>query len=127
MQANIFSLIKTLTFTAFAFFIFVPLAFAHVVVKPAEIPIGAFQTFMVGVPNEAETPVTELRLVIPEGVNHVTPNVKQGWDIEVKKTGEGDHAKVSEIIWSGGAIPTGQRDEFNFSGQVPETETTSWV
>lgn len=97
---------------------------AHVVVRPSEVGVGTFQTFTVGVPVEKDIATTELRLVLPEGLNYVTPNVKSGWRIEKKLTGEGEEAKVTEIVWSGGEIPPGQRDEFLFSAQVPTEETT---
>lgn len=121
---------------AFIFFsMFVTQVFAHVVVRPNEVGVGAFQTFTVGVPVEKDVPTVGLRLVIPEGVGHVTPNVKQGWTIEIKteaegmkgdilNTGEEAPRRVSEIIWTGGFIPAGQRDEFLFSAQVPAEETT---
>jgi uncharacterized protein YcnI len=109
-------------------------ALAHVVVKPAEVGVGSFQTFTVGVPVEKEIPTVGLRLVIPGGLNHVSPNVKPGWKIETKKEAneaeeEAGHSeeKVTEITWSGGVIPHGQRDDFYFSAQVPaETTTLSW-
>jgi uncharacterized protein YcnI len=108
-------------------FVFVRPAFAHVVVKPNEVGVAAYQTFTVGVPNEKEVPVTGLKLSIPEGLKSVTPNVKPGWNIKVVITGEGENAKVTEINWTGGSIPSSQRDEFLFSAQVPASETTvSW-
>ena len=58
-------------------------ASAHVGVKPSEVGVGSFQTFTVGVPNERDVPTTQVRLVLPEGLEHITPNVKQGWTIEV--------------------------------------------
>lgn len=96
---------------------------AHVAIKPAQVGVGTFQTFTVGVPNEKDNPTTNVRLLIPEGLKHVTPNVKPGWVIEVKKSGEGEDAVVTEIVWSGGSVPAGQRDEFLFSAQVPAKET----
>lgn len=119
---------------SFAFF--VSSASAHVVVKPAQVGIGAFQTFTIGVPVEKELATVGLRLVVPEGLNYVTPNVKPGWKIDVKKepvTKDGKQAmsedgdekveRVSEISWTGGNIPAGQRDEFLFSAQVPASST----
>jgi len=90
-------------------------ALAHVVVKPNQVGVGAFQTFTVGVPNEKDVPVTALRLLIPSGLSSVSPTVKPGWKIQVTK---------SEIIWTGGIIPAGERDDFTFSAQVPAEPTT---
>lgn len=104
--------------------VFVEPTFAHVVVKPNQASVAAFQTFTIGVPNEKEIPTVGLRLVIPEGLQHVSPNVKPGWTIKMVTTGEGENAKVTEIVWTGGSIPVGQRDEFLFSAQVPANETT---
>jgi len=102
-------------------------ALAHVVVKPSEVGIAAFQTFTVGVPNEKDTPTVAMKLLIPNGVKSVSPNVKPGWTIEFKSAGEGEERRVTEIDWTGGSIPAGQRDEFLFSAQVPSSETTlSW-
>lgn len=105
-----------------AFFATVGIASAHVVVKPASVGVGAYQTFTIGVPVEKDMPTTGMRLVIPEGLKSVTPNVKPGWTINVKKEGEGENAKVTEIDWTGGSIPAGQRDDFLFSAQAPSSE-----
>lgn len=99
-------------------------AFAHVSIRPKEVGVGVYQVFSVGVPVEKDSPTTEVRLVIPEGLHSVMPNVKPGWEIEVKTKGEGENAKVTEIIWSGGSIPPGQRDDFLFSAQAPAKEST---
>lgn len=98
--------------------------FAHVTVKPNQANVAAFQTFTMGVPTEKDIPTVALRLVMPDGLNYVSPNVKPGWTITTKKEGEGEGAKVTEIEWTGGSIPAGQRDEFLFSAQVPADETT---
>jgi uncharacterized protein YcnI len=96
-------------------------ASAHVVVKPGDVGVGAFATFTTGVPNEKEQTVTGLRLVIPAGLQHVSPNVKPGWTIGEQKSGTGEDATVTEINWTGGQIPAGQRDDFAFSAQAPAT------
>ncbi len=93
--------------------------FAHVVVTPAQVNIGAFQTFSVGVPSEKPMATVELRLVLPDGLNYVTPNVKQGWKISVQTDDDGQ----KEIDWTGGNIPANERDDFLFSAQVPTTAT----
>lgn len=97
--------------------------FAHVVVKPAEVGAATFQTFTIGVPNEKDNPVVGLRLVIPEGLKYASPTVKAGWRIDIRKSSEQEDARVTEIEWTGGSIPEGQRDDFTFSAQVPTSET----
>jgi uncharacterized protein YcnI len=110
-------------------------ASAHVVVKPSSVGIGAFQTFTMGVPAEKSVPTVSLKLILPDGLSFVTPNVKSGWKVEVKTQSTGkkitnddgmmvDEQKPVEIDWTGGSIPAGQRDEFAFSAQVPSTATT---
>ncbi len=95
---------------------------AHVVVKPAQVGIGAFQSFSIGVPVEKNIPTVGLKLIVPEGLQYVTPNVKPGWKVVVKKSGTSSDARVTEIDWLYGSIPAGMRDEFLFSAKVPSSE-----
>jgi len=97
-------------------------AYAHVTVKPAEVVIGQRLNFVVSVPTEEATPTVAVRLVIPEGLVSVRPNVKPGWTIQLKKSGSGETERVTEIVWAGGRIPADQRDEFVFSAQAPKVE-----
>lgn len=92
--------------------------FAHVVVQPASVEVGAFQTFTVSVPVEKDQPTIALRLIVPEGLRHVTPTVQPGWTIRTVRSGD----VITEIIWQGGSIPAGQRDDFTFSAQAPAAE-----
>lgn len=94
------------------------IALGHVVVKPNEALTGAYQTFTTSVPNEKDIPTTGVRLLIPDSIESVTPTVKPGWKITTKKSGE----KTTEISWTGGTVPTGQRDDFTFSAHLPSTE-----
>jgi uncharacterized protein YcnI len=98
--------------------------FAHVAVKPASVPTSAFQTFTMGVPNEKDQDVTGVRLLVPGSLKMVSPTVKPGWAIDVKKSGNGDEAVVQEIIWTGGKIPAGQRDDFTVGAQAPAASQT---
>lgn len=106
-----------------SFFTGVSLVSAHVVVKPASVNVSEFTTFAIGVPVEREQSTVGIRLVVPEGLVYVTPNVKQGWVVTTKKEGEGEASHVVEISWANGEIPQGQRDEFVFSAKVPSTES----
>lgn len=90
-------------------------ASAHVSVKPAQVGIASYQTFTVSVPVEKNIPTTAIRLVIPVGLESVTPYVKPGWKI----TSDG-----KELVWSGGSIPAGHRDDFLFSAKTPAVEAT---
>lgn len=98
---------------------FAQFASAHAVVKPAQTGIATFQTFTLEIPSEKTAPTTAVRLLLPDGLNYVSPNVKPGWTIAVKKDGD----KKTEIDWNGGTIPGEQRDELIFSAQVPSTQT----
>lgn len=98
--------------------------FAHVVVKPNQVGVGERLNFVVGVPTEEDNPTVGLRLVIPEGLESVRPNVKPGWTITLKKESSGEDTKVTEIVWTGGSIPPDQRDEFVFSAKAPATQIT---
>jgi uncharacterized protein YcnI len=90
-------------------------AFAHVTVTPSEALTGSYETFTTSVPNEKHIPVTEVRLIIPETIESVTPTVKPGWQIQTKKSND----KVTEITWTGGTIDAERRDEFTFSAHLP--------
>lgn len=105
-------------------FSFIPIAQAHVVVRPNQTGIGTYQTFTVNVPSEREQSTTMIRLVLPSGLESITPNVKQGWKIEVKTHELPSGIHPYEIVWSGGTIPGHYRDEFSFSAKVPANETT---
>lgn len=106
---------------------------AHVTVSPNEVGVGKFQTFNLSVPVEREVATTALRLLIPEGLEHISPTVKPGWKIDIKhgestvgETGgeHSGHGPVLELSWTGGSIPAGQRDDFTFSAKVPSKPTT---
>jgi uncharacterized protein YcnI len=92
--------------------------FAHAEVLPLEVKPDSTQLFALGIATEREVPTVKVRLALPDGLRDVTPTVKLGWNIEVKKDGD----KATEIQWAGGIIPVNQRDEFSFSAQSPAKE-----
>jgi uncharacterized protein YcnI len=96
---------------------------AHVVVKPAEAVAAGFQIFTIGVPNEKDISTTNIKLVIPDGIKHILPTQKEGWRIDIEKGDASPDAPVRSITWSGNEVKAGFRDEFTFSGQVPEKAT----
>jgi uncharacterized protein YcnI len=98
-------------------------AFAHVIVTPGQVGIGSELTFNISVPNEQDTPVTNLKLDIPNGVTDVVPTTKDGWTISTTLNGDSKDPEVTSITWSDGNIPVGQRQDFSFSAQVPGSAT----
>lgn len=100
-------------------------ASAHVVVSPKQVLTSERVTFAVSVPNEHDTPVIGVRLLIPEGLTSVRPHAKTGWNIEVTKTGEGENISATEIEWTsdGGTVPVDLKDDFLFSAKAPADET----
>ncbi len=96
---------------------FPAVVFAHVVVKPGEVTTASYQTFSVNVPNEKDIPTVGVKVLIPEDVTNVTPTKKMGWSI----TTETEDDVVTAIVWSGGEIADGLRDEFTFSAKTPES------
>ncbi len=96
------------------------IASAHSVVTPNQAGVASFTNFSLGVPSEKPQATVSVRLLIPSGLKFVTPFVKPGWTIAVKKDGD----NVTEIDWTGGSIPAEQKDQFMFSAQVPSQPTT---
>lgn len=111
--------------------------FAHAVVTPNQVGVAATQTFILTVPTEKDGgTTTSVRLVLPMGLNFVTPVVQAGWSANVKsgpipsgmpapKAADGDLATSIpvEVDWTGGSIPSGQKAIFQFSAQVPAQPT----
>jgi uncharacterized protein YcnI len=97
------------------------LAFAHSTVSPSQTAASKSENFFVSVPTEKTVPTTGVRLLVPESLQRVTPVVKPGWRIATKKDAKGN---VTEIVWSGGSIPNGQKDFFQFSARTPASSTS---
>jgi uncharacterized protein YcnI len=89
-------------------------AFAHVVVTPDRVGIGQRTLFSVSVPNERQSDVTAVKLIVPRGVDDVMPTVASGWSIDTTTDGDA----VTAVTWSG-KIPVGQRADFTFKAQAP--------
>lgn len=96
-------------------------AFAHSTVEPAQTETSKYETFTLNVPTERDVPTTGIRLVVPPELDRVTPFVKPDWRISVTKDADGN---VTEIAWTGGSIPAGQKDVFEFTARTPEEGAT---
>ena len=113
---------------------------AHVTVSPSSIPQGTSDVILTfRVPNESATAaVAGLRVQFP--LDHpiilLNPEAGSGWQVAVVKTtlpkpvttDDGTFTStVSEIDWTGGAIPVGQFGEFNVLAQGIPTGTPELV
>lgn len=93
--------------------------FAHVIVHPSQIGIATVQEFTLTMPNEKNIPTVALKLVLPPGLADVIPNETPGWTVSTQT--KNNH--VTEIDWTNGNLPVGQRVDFLFQAQVPPTPT----
>lgn len=114
-------------------------ASAHVTVSPTSLPKGATAELTFKVPNEeSNATTTEVQLQIPTDhpIAQVLPRDIPGWKAAVKtttlatplKTDDGTFTTaVSEIDWTGGAIPVGQYQDFQVSVDPLPTDTSQLV
>ena len=80
-----------------------------------------------------ESPTLKVVIEIPEEVLAITARIKPGWKIETVESELKEHRTVfgmektkytSQIIWSGGSLPSDNFDEFSFIVIPPNEETT---
>lgn len=107
------------------------IALAHVTLEPKQAVEGAGFKAVLSVPHGCAGAATNaVRVTIPEGVVDVRPMPKAGWTLATRRgpyarsyelfgktIGEG----VTEIVWSGGALPDDQFDEFVFRARAAAT------
>jgi periplasmic copper chaperone A len=106
-------------------------ASAHVVAQPDEAAAGSyFQTaFVVSHGCDGKATVA-VRLKVPEGVTSVKPQMKPGWNVEVKMRKldapqPGLHGKTisevaDEVSWRGGPLPDNLYDTFGLRMKLPD-------
>lgn len=111
---------KTMLAALVFFSLAVPVAFAHSVVSPSQTLTSKYENFSLGVPSEKNSATIDVRLLVPDRLDNVMPFVKPGWKIVVSKNSAG---KVTQIEWSGGSIPAGEKDIFLFTARTPQTPT----
>ncbi|AMB57540.1 YcnI family protein [Microterricola viridarii] len=96
-------------------------ASAHVSVTPSDTAAGSYAllTFSVGHGCEGAA-TTRIAIDIPESIVSVTPTVNPNWTIEKVKTGEGDAARVSQVVYTAiTPLEDGLRDTFVLSAKLP--------
>ena len=103
-------------------------AFAHVTLERQEANAGQAYKGVLRVGHGREgTPTTSINVEIPEGIVAVKAMPKTGWKLateqgsyaqSVQVHGKALASGVRRIVWSGGALPDDQYDEFTFVAQI---------
>jgi uncharacterized protein YcnI len=93
---------------------------AHAVVFPPEAPTGAYQKYVLRVPNERDFPTIGVAITFPSGVRVISFDEIPGWTLQATPGGEGVYAAA---FWTG-TLPVGRFVEFGFIGVNPSEPTT---
>lgn len=93
--------------------------FAHAVVHPGEVRAGAYEKFVLRVPNERDTQTVRVELAFPGAVRVVSFADVPGWNLEVTS---GPDRGITRAIWTG-TLPVQRFVEFPFVAVTPESET----
>ncbi len=96
-------------------------AIAHAVVYPDEAPTGAYQKYVLRVPNERGFATSEVSITFPAGVRVISFDEVQGWRLEATSSDGG--ATFAQATWTG-ELAVGRFVEFAFIGVNPAEETS---
>jgi len=90
---------------------------AHMDIEPKMTLPNRWETFVVSVPTETDTPTVEVQLMIPEGFEVEAVGHRPDWDMAIQRNQQGI---VRAIVWSGGQIPPLTFEEFKILAKVPK-------
>jgi hypothetical protein len=93
-------------------------AWAHIDIEPKATIPNRWETFVLSVPTETESPTVEVHLVIPEGFEVEAIGHRTDWHIVPQRDARGF---VREIAWSGGQIPPLTFEEFKLLAKAART------
>jgi uncharacterized protein YcnI len=99
------------------------LAFAHAVVYPKTSTPGAYEKYVLRVPNERDVPTLRVEIRFPTGLRVVSFGDVPGWRLEVLR----DTAQnITGAVWTG-VLPKERFIEFPFVAVNPKDSTSlSW-
>jgi uncharacterized protein YcnI len=112
---------RAVALAAAVLLVFPAAASAHVEMSPDRVEPGSFTLFTVMSPNEAEQPLTGLRLTIPEGMEVDGAASTPGFTTQVVR--DQSHHIVA-ISWQGGSVEPEDLALFRFSASVGSDEGT---
>ncbi len=106
-------------------------AAAHVTVQPKEAPADSYFQLTFTVPHGCNgSATTALRIKLPDGILSAKPQMKPGWNVEVKTRKlatpqQAPHGKmvdevVDEVAWRGGPLPDNLYDTFGIVVRFPD-------
>lgn len=93
-------------------------ALGHAVVHPGVATPGAYQKYVLRVPNERDVPTTRVELAFPKAVQVVSFGEIQGWRLEVVTD---DAGRIERAIWTG-ELPALRFVEFPFVAVNPRED-----
>jgi uncharacterized protein YcnI len=94
-----------------------PLAFGHAVVFPKSSTPGAYERYLLRVPNERNVPTTRVEIRFPTDVKVVSFADVQGWQLEVMRDSAN---RIVGATWTGSLAPE-RFIEFPFVAVNPKT------
>ena len=104
--------------TTIAFVLAVPaLGFAHAVGFPRASTPGAYERYILRVPNEKKVPTTRVEIHFPSDVKVVSFADVQGWQLEIQRDSA---ARIVGAVWTGSLAPE-RFVEFPFVAVNPKT------
>ena len=93
-------------------------AWAHIDIEPKETIPSRWETFVLNVPTETESPTVEVQLEIPEGFEVEAIGHRTDWDMALRRDGYGF---VRQIVWSRGQIPPLMFEEFKLLAKAAKS------
>jgi uncharacterized protein YcnI len=104
----------------FAILIAPSMVFAHAIVFPKNSTPGAYEKYVLRVPNERDVPTVKVELRFPEGLRVVSFGDVPGWKLQVQT----DSAqRITGAVWTG-VLPKERFIEFPFVAVNPKDSTS---
>jgi len=91
---------------------------AHIDIEPKATIPNRWETFILNVPTETESPTVEVQLAIPESFEVEAVGHRTDWDIAIQRDARGF---MREIVWSGGKIPPLTFEEFKLLAKAAKS------
>ena len=98
-------------------------AFAHAVVHPTRSEPGAYERYVLRVPNERDVPTTRVEIAFPEEVRVVSFAEVPGWELQLLTDSA---SRVTGAVWTG-ELPPGRFVDLPFVAVNPgESARLAW-